>query len=380
MNKKHLSTLFIVLNLAFSFSAIYYVIDHFSHAMPNTIRKKSNQRFGKLMRNLPVISAKPEVTTLFLGTSIFQYFLYPPDFDKPLNDAGIESVSYNLAFEGNFGLGLYALNNRLMGEFSKNQKKFKAVIIEICPASMNRRTFNRHKLMIDVGNPDVFMNKAAWKDMFIADPATATYLFLNSHMPAFDWQYLEAYAFIQGRIYSFERKPRFAGIANIWSLPQFYERPEWNLEKFGMSGWNLPTSQIEFDQMQNKMHEPDEWKAMLADYFRGNGLNENGGFMGYEESLINYYIESVKLAQKFADNVYLLKVPYAPDFQQLADKFSYEDYVLNKVAAQTSATVIDYTKSFDFKDADFADAMHLRQESMKQVMTKLAHDLKDRYK
>lgn len=379
MNNKLFTRSFITLSLTVTLLAVYFFIESQSEIMPTTTRFKSNKRFQAILKNLDTIEEKPEVTSLFIGTSIFQYFLFPPDFDKPLKEKGIDARSYNLSFEGNFGLGFYALNKRLQSEFS-GKKKFRAVILELAPSSMNRQSFTRHKTMIDVGNPDIFMNKSAWLDMLVSDPAAATYLYFNRLIKPFDWNFVGFYAYIRDQPSLYSPKPAFAGIARLWADRLFYEKPEWKLQNYGMVNWNFPEKKPLFDKFIEDMHKSENWQIMIGDYARGNGLLEVRGFVGYEESIINYYLEAVRVASKYADKVFVVKLPLAPSFQKLVDKYSDESYVTNRVTNETSAILIDYTKSFNFEDADFADAMHLKHETMQKVMYRLGEDLAPYFK
>lgn len=372
MFKKKFDLFFILFSLIIALMTTYFVST--AHELPHSLRENSVNRFKYLKESLPKISEQTEITTLFFGTSIFHYFLYPPDFDKELAQMQIPSISYNLAFAGNFGLGFYSLTNRLAEEFKGNNRKFKAVVIELSTASMNKRFYNRHKAMIDVGNPSIFMNNTSWLQMFIGDPPAAIYVVANKLFKPFNWFFSEDLSFVFNDEGSLVKNPRFAGVARFWSNDAFYEEPEWNIKNNGMAGWNFPTTRRQYEDMQNNLHKTENWNQMLEQYYRGNGLNKSG-FLGYEDSLINYYIQAVKTAEKFADRVYLLKLPYSPEFQSRVDQFVDEKYAVNKIKNDTNAVLIDYTKTLNFKDADFADAMHLRHESMTLVMKKLAQDL-----
>ncbi|MFZ3230193.1 MAG: hypothetical protein WA160_08310 [Pseudobdellovibrio sp.] len=341
-----------------------------SEVMKNSVpsHDKVQKRFEALLQNISEISKDSNNKTLFVGTSIFQYFLDPSDFDEAMQSKGVLSKSYNLGFEGNIGSGTYAMMNRLETEFKSRNAHFKNIIFEFSPACLNKTFYNNHLFVIDIRHPQIFLDNQTWDKIFIQNAPAAAYLLTNQILKPLDWEFL-SYRKLLGFA---DYKKKLPGVADAFSSKIFYEVPEWDIKSSGLSNWNLPKTTIEFENLIEDIHEVENWKSMIFRYRIGNGISSS---FSYEPSLVNYYIESVRAASRMADNVILVILPYAPSFQKSVDEFVDYEYLINKFSKETNAKIIDYRKSFSNTDNDFADAMHLRKENMKRYMNILGHEL-----
>jgi hypothetical protein len=337
---------------------------------PTNGRSKLKKRFEYLLKSWPEITKNPNQTNLFVGTSVFQYFLDPRVYDEELAKYGISMKSYNMSFQGNIGIGLRSYMYRLKSECEKNNIVFDSVFFEIIPSAESKKFYKSHRNMIDIGNPEVFMDSDTWTKLFLTDPISAAYLYFVNQMRPLDWNNLVS-SFLASKKFH-PRIARFAGIANFWSLPQFYEKPEWNIETVGMVNWNRSASSSEFDETMRFVHTPDQWNIFLKEYINGNTVSKD---FAYEENLIDFYVQSINIAKTFAKNIYIVKLPTAPTFQALVDQYVNEDYMLNKVYKETGVKIIDYTRIGSFTDNDFADPMHLRHETMNFYIKNLAKDI-----
>lgn len=355
----------ILLNILITFTLVFFTGIYFKDKMPLTTRQKSKERFELFLEYLPQIQGHSEQATLFIGTSIFEYFLDPRYFDEQMRHLGVKSESYNVAFEGNLGLGMLALVSRLNDEFKVSNKKVKNIVFELSPVSLNQKFYNRHNLMMDIGNPDVFMNISTWQNMFIKKPAATSYLYINSLLPPFNWLYLPVFTNFLSNKSQFKKSVRFAGIANVWSNPSFYERPQWNISTRGLVNWNLPHSKKEFDHLYEQLHQEDHWQEMIGQYRRGNGLFKR---FSYEENLISLYIDSVNIAKNYAENIYIVNLPYAPTFQKYVDMYVDQAYLIKRIKSETGISVLDLQKSLELENKDFMDAMHLTTNTLNQFL------------
>lgn len=337
-----------------------------SELMPTRMLVKSEKRFKGLMENIDAIAADSNQKTLFLGTSIYKYFLDPREYDAKVKENGVDTKSYNLSFEGSVGSSIYSMTQRLRAEFLKRNARFKTVVFELSPACFNKTFYRNHRLMVDFTYPKIFLDDSTWQKMLIQNTPDASYLLLNQELKPFNWDF-----FPYRRFFGFAKAAplKWPGIAGIWSHKAFYEVPEWNPETSGYVNWNLPHSEDDFNSMQDRLHEKENWDHMIFKYREGNGIYPSFGF---EPNLVKYYIEAVKEASQFAENVYLVILPYAPAFQRPVNKFVDKNYIISKMTNETGATVIDYTDALPVTDLDFADAMHLRKETMNRFLTLLA--------
>lgn len=352
-----------------------YLVDRSGHYTtnsnsPENSRAKLNNRFDYIMQSWPEISKNPNQTTLFIGTSVYQYFLDPRVYDEEIQKYGYAMKSYNLAFQGIIGIGLTSYIHRLRAESEKNNTKFDTAIFEIIPSAESKKFYNTHRNIIEIGNPEVFMNPTTWKKLFFTDPISALYLSFVKHVRPLAWNHL-----IKSVLTAKKFRPRgdkFAGITSIWSQPQFYEVPEWNILTAGMVNWNRPESDAEFEKTMEAVHKPERWNTFLKEYIAGNTVSKD---FSYEENLIRFYIQAINESKKFAKHVYILKLPTTPSFQKLVDQYVDEGFMLNQVHKETGVKIIDYTRIGHFTDDDFADPMHLKQDTMNFYMRNLAKDI-----
>lgn len=366
--KKYFGPFLVFLNLILTFAAVIYLTNFFSDKMPPVLLYRNHRRFAELLKNLDEIKQSAETKTLFIGTSVYQHLLDPKVFDRALNNNSNASRSYNLAFEGNTGLGLYALINRLNMEFKIKNTRFKNVIIELSPIDLNRKFKERHKLMLDRGNPDAFLDFKSWSNLFLEKPILAIYYSFLQIFKPFDWDYLpfaSSYFDAAPGI----KNPPMAGITRAWMLKEFSEPLLWNSKTAGLSNWNLPQSTVYFDSLLTTFHEPDMWQKMLVDYQKENGVDES---FGYDENLVNLYIDSIKMASEFAEHVYVVKLPYSPDFQSLVNQYIDQKYILKKVSNETKATLYDLTKTTTLSREDYIDAVYMRPKTMNLLLEALA--------
>ena len=333
-------------------------------------RTKVKNRMNKMMENWPEIIKNPNETTLFVGTSVFHYFLNPKTFDAEMSKNNIKSKSFNIAFQGVIGVGLYTYVERLKRESEKTGTHFENIVFEIIPSAESKKFYRNHQNFIEIGYPDIFLDTPSWISLGFKDPITTVYLYLINNVRPIDWGNIVESVFQQKKYR--KRIERFAGITNIWSLPAFYEVPEWNPDMSGMVNWNRPQSNEVFEKTIANIHQSETWNKFISDYIKGNSVSAD---FEYEESLINYYIEAINLSKSFAKNIYVLKLPLAPSFQQEVDKFVDEDYMLNRVKKETGATIYDFTRSEEVKDTDFADPMHLLHNTMDRYLVLLASEI-----
>jgi hypothetical protein len=369
--KKRWPVIVICTALIFSISLLN-VFGYYSEKLnvPVNSRSKLKKRLEYLLQSWPAIIKNPNKTNIFIGTSVFQYFLDPRVYDEELLKFGIEMRSFNLAFEGNIGIGLTSYVYRLNSECEKNNVLFDTVFFEIIPSAENKKFFHSHQNMIEIGNPDVFLDKNTWTKLFFKDPISSIYLSFSNLAQPLRWEYLMYSLITSKKIDPNLRK--FAGITNFWSLPYFYEKPEWNIKTAGLVNWNFPESRTKFDEAMNFVHSPEQWSIFLKEYVNGNGISKN---FKYEENLIDQYIQAINSSKKFAKQVIIIKLPTAPSFQALVDQYVNEEYMLNRVRKETGVKILDYTKIGQFTDNDFADPMHLRKETMNYYLKILAKDI-----
>ena len=354
----------------FIISALIVDFGGYYLAAPTNGRSKLKKRFEFLMQSWPEISKNPSQTHLFIGTSIFQYFLDPRVYDSELAKYELPIKSYNMSFQGNVGIGLRSYMQRLKSESEKNNVVFDTVIFEIIPSAESKKLYQSHRNGIDIGNPEVFMNTQTWKELFLTDPISGIYLYFVNEIRPLEWGNL-INSFLNFEKFR-PRVIRFAGIANFWSLPQFYEKPEWNIETAGMVNWNRPDAAVEFDETMKFVHTPEQWKVFINEYIKGNSITK---YFSYEEYLIDFYVQSINIAKNFSKHIYILKLPAAPTFQTLVDQYVNEEYMLDRVRKETGVQIIDYTRIGNFTDNDFADPIHLKNETMNFYIKNLAKDI-----
>lgn len=356
-----------VTGLALTLLASWISSNYFSDIVSS--HAKLEKRFGGLLNNIDEIAQNSEKKTLFIGTSIYQYFLDPQYFDQQMKLNNVISKSYNLGFEGAVGSGFYSMIARLQGEFKKNGAHFKNIVLELSPACFNQTFYQNHKFVIDVTHPQIFMDTEAWLQMFLKNAPSAVCLLADQIFKPLNWEVLPYRSWLGFGKY---RKNEWAGIANLWSTPVFYERPEWNPQSAGLVNWNLPSSEKEFHDMLESMHQEKNWNYMIARYRFGNGIYEN---FSYESNLVNFYIEAVQLAEKMSDYVTLVILPYAPSFQEHVDRFVSQDYLIRRLSRETKAKILNYTRTLPSTNEDFADAMHLKKENMNRYLKLIADNL-----
>lgn len=360
--RNFLFLLLITFNSLAAIGAVYYFTKVNSSRMPHMIREKNNKRFNHMMASWNLISKDPDTTTLFLGTSIFQYFLDPRVFDSHYVKADPASNSFNLAFEGNVGAGTLAFINRLKTESKSKDVKFNQTIFELCVSCLNKRFYNNHKSFIEISHPKIFLDRKAWRSLFISDPLTAIYLQSIQLFSPFDWIYM----------FFDKRSPKFPGVAGVFSRKDFYERPEWNIATKGLTNWNFPQSKEEFYRFLEELHSEEKWKEAVNGYVRGNNITNS---FAYQESLIQDYIDAVNTAKSFSSNVYIVKLPHTPSFQKIVDQYVDENYVMSRIEKRTGIKVFNYTKRLNLTDDDFADPMHLKQDTMNEFLSILSEDI-----
>lgn len=256
---KH-SRIFIVLNLALALTLVYLFSLSLRRSMPGQ-NAKSVKRFAGIMRNLDEIALDPENKFLFFGTSIYQYFLNPKHFDQDLKALGVESKSYNLAFEGLFGPGQLAFTTRLESEFYQRNSKFRAAIFELSPACLNRRFYDRHREMLDFVLPGIFLNFSTWVKMFLIDAPGTSYLLFDQFFRPASWTLFFSLTGIMG-ISKEEMTVEWPELVQLWTDQKFSDPEAWNRETSGLSNWNFPATQKDFDAAVESIHQPDNWQRM----------------------------------------------------------------------------------------------------------------------
>lgn len=334
-------------------------------------------RFEQLSKNFDDIATDSGSKVIFLGTSPYQYFLNPADFDQAMSENNVDVKSYNLAFRANYGLGTYTLSTRLKMEFQKRKAKFKAVVIELAPINFNREFYRKRLFFSQVLIPVVYLNTESWAEFFKKDPVVAAELFFRDQFRVADWPYRPD--FLQDtqselRTMPTEQLAAKFGTVGLWLRPEFKENG-WNHNMAGLNNWNFPESKPLYDELQHIMHKKSNWLRLVKSFQMASGIYPKAGFMGYEESLIHYYIKSVNDIKNIAEKVYLVKMPISNEMQDLMSTLADEKQLVRRILQETDVHFLDYTDSFSFNRRDFADPLHLNHEAMGLFVENLAQDI-----
>lgn len=359
--------LYIGLNLIAALILVYFFSYYSREQMPGQ-NTRSVKRFNGIMKSMYEIADNTENKTLFFGTSIFQYFLHPRHFDNHLKDLGIESKSYNLAFEGLVGPGQLALVSRLESEFEKRNAHFRASVFELSPVCLNRRFYDWHREMLDFTLPAIFIDSNTWAKMFIKDAPSTSYLWFDQFFRPASWPLRNPIGDFLGYSRA-DMADRWSELVLLWENRKFMEFPAWNPYHGGLSNWNFPETKHDFDLAIAELHKPDNWEKMSDLYVRANNVD---GTFAYSERVVDAFIESVNSAAKFSKRVYLVILPYSPSLQKHADKFVDYEFIKKKFEKSTAATIVDLRQAFPVTDANFADAMHPDHPTMDRYMKILA--------
>jgi hypothetical protein len=349
-------------------TALFLVREVSLRLRSNTLTQTTinEKRFRGVVNSMPQILEHSDTKTLFIGTSIFHYFLRPDAFDESMANHGVKTTSYNMGFGGLMGPSYLALVNRLFDEAKGN--RFRAVVFEFSPVSLSRQFYESYKTELDLDFPAIFLSGPSLWRFAQRDPPSASWMLLNQTLQPFDWgKFGLFYRFIWGR----ERYQvgRMAGAPGLFQLPEYYEVPEWNATVNGRYDWNLARSASSFEQDVAEIHEPSQWRNMIQKYVTGHSLNSR---FKMDRGMLDATIQSVRVAKELATQRVVVILPYAPSFQILADKFVDYPGTISKIERETGVEVIDLRNVIPLTDEDFVDAMHPKFETMNKLMAIVA--------
>lgn len=374
MNK--LYHLIVATCIALSLIIMYVVIINVSDKMPPKFEDQGNwQRFSNMMIHMDTIAADPQHKTIFLGASAIEFFLDPTFFDEALAEENIKMKSFNLAYKGNYGMGTLTLALRLRNEFKSRNAKVKAVVIELAPINFNSEFYRKRKFFQDYMSPLFFLDNETWVSFFIQDAPAAGNLFIRQWINNFDWAFFETYSQIWEEP-AFTKKLTENGVLGLWYRQEFKEVPNWNIVTRGRYNWNFPVAKPLFDKIQKDLHETATWKQHVGHYRVAAGFLDKNFYLGSEEGLVASYIEAVKIAKSFAENVYLLKLPLDPELQGLYENVAHEADLVARIERETGVKVYDYSRAHKYTSNDFADALHPNLNTMRKVLHQFAADVK----
>lgn len=362
--------LLVIINIAFSAFAVRFISDwarrdEFSVPLVDPIR------FKEFMFNIDIVTRNSRSKTLFLGTSVFHYFLDPEFFDSRMRELGVDSQSYNLAFAGMMGTPKLAFVQRIAHEFEIRDAKFKTSIIEFSPVSYASAFYERHRESLDVWSPRIFLNSASWIDLFFEDPRLASLMWVDEWLRPFDIFSLRGLnKFFVVRTYNPNRF--WEGVAALWFKDIFIEKHRWNIQRRGLANWNLPQTREEFDRAIAEIHSPQNWSKLVENAHRF--LRFDRGF-AISERMFDFFLESVRQAKRFSREVYVVVPPYAPDLQVLANRNVNYEYYIDRIQTETSVKVLDGRKILQLSNNDFADFMHLNHAAMARFGNALANQI-----
>jgi hypothetical protein len=324
------------------------------------------ERFEALKSTLPEITLQADRKILFLGTSTWHYFLNPLFLDVQLARRSITAESYNLSFAGAIGHTLATYVRRLQAEFRDRHAEFAASVIELNPLSLSREFNLRNYDQLHWRLSSIFFNWSMWRESFLLDPANAAYLVFDQLLQPIDVEVLLKAA--MGR----KRRIRRPGVASFWGRPDFIETQAWNVRYHGLANWNLPTTEKLFTDALEQLHQPTEWQKMIARYSVVHGLDEHFAF---DRNAVDMFITSVRVAKKFSRHVYIVLFQAAPSIQMDLDRYANISTLKARVERETGIKVLDYSKSFSLRDADFADVEHPRTATIDRWLPLLADQM-----
>lgn len=335
------------------------------------ISGRFQRRFEDALENMAKISEDSGKTNLFIGTSLWHFFMDPAGFDRAI---GQPSSSYNLSNAGMMGTALYIFMLRLKSEFDLKQMRVKAIFFEFNPMSYSYRFSEHRGFDLDYVLASGLYNNHLWYTLASKHPLKAVDLLFNNSVRPFNRWRFPPIRFLVAKDGNETQALDSGTVPNSWMRPPFVESAAWLLEQRGLYNWNRPAAEEAFQEMRAKIHE--DWDHQLYTYAKRHGVDQR--FKIFKPAR-EAFEESVELAKTIADHVYIVVPPYSPSLQAEMEQNFKLDNLYNGLSRSTGVEVIDLSRALTLTNDDFVDPMHASRETVDLYLKALAERIRDKY-
>ncbi len=363
---KRINEKLVVLSILAALIVTIFILNKISRVKETSEREiiQEKKRYDQFISNLDRIKSDSSEFNLFIGTSTWERFLNPKEFDKTFYDLKPEGISYNLSFGGLAGYSLFALTLDLK---SRNlNKKLNYVFLEFSIFLHSKKFHKVRKSYFNYKFPRVFLSEKSKVEFMQNHP-------LNYFLG--EWIFPNFLFNFNVNLIFFPKVFVMSGIEQVWDQPDFIEENKWDLSRRGWINFNREKHTEPYEKLIEYTEDTETWKKFLVNYRSTLGLNES---FEIDEDVFKLFRKSIEQLKLISRNVVVVITPINDEMIKNVRSFNnIKSVMIKEIEQSNNVKLIDLSYLGKNNRKAFLDPFHFKSEYVANYLEKIALKIKN---